>query len=137
MDVKDEADRVLEQIRLLLRRLDVSQRQVEQQAGFSRGYLSQLFARNMQLKYWQVIAILRVLDYSPRRFFAELYPEPYDSALEIFRRRSPPLTEELADSLEKLYPEGLPSVYELQLRVERCETAISELQRRGRRRPAS
>lgn len=136
MNVKDEAfkaeaQRVLEEIRRLIQLSDLSQREVEKRVGFSRGYLSQLLARNVDLKYWHLMAILRVLNYAPRRFFAEVYAEPYDSALETFKRKSRPPSGELGSALEQLYPDQPESIRRLQQRIERCEKAIAELQRRG------
>lgn len=134
---KNEAYRILEEMRRLIRREGLSQRQVEKRVGFSKGYLSQLLARNMDLKFWHIAAVLRALDYSPRRFFSEVYAEPYDSALEIFRQKSQAVSGELAGALEKLYPDDPEPIRQLQKRVERCERAISELRRRRVARPPS
>ena len=132
MNPKDEAQRVLERIRLSIRQAGLSQRKVEERAGFSRGYLSQLLARNLDLKYWHLVAILNVLELSPGRFFSELYPEPHPTAaLKAFRGASGRLSGELDRDLDRVYGRRPGAVQELRERLERCERAISELEAKG------
>lgn len=128
MDPQEEAHRILEEIRRLIRKSGLSQRKVEQLAGFSKGYLSQLLARNLELKYWHVIAILEVLEIYPARFFTLVYPPVRHSALERFRDSSQPTSEELATELSRLYGSGIQSMRQLRQRMESCEKAISQLQ---------
>ena len=132
MNPKDEAQRVLERIRLSIRQAGFSQRKVEELAGFSRGYLSQLLARNLDLKYWHLVAILDVLELSPAHFFGGLYPDAGPiSALHGFRDTSEPLSSEIDHDLNRVYGEGSGAVHELRERLERCERAISELEAKG------
>lgn len=131
MDPQEEANRVLEEIRQLIRKSGLSQRKVEQRVGFSKGYLSQLFAHNLELKYWHVHAMLQALEIQPARFFAQVYPVRHRSALEHFRSTSQPTSEELAAELGRLYGSGMQSMRQLRERVASCEKAISELQHSG------
>ena len=131
MDPKEETIRVLKEIRAVITSSGSSQRKVETRAGFSKGYLSQLLAQNLDLKYWHVIAILRALDHSPDHFFARLYPERRPSALEHFRTRSQPLSQELDAELSRLYGSGIRSLRSLRERLESCEKAIADLETSG------
>lgn len=130
-DWKAETGRVLEEIRRLIRESDLSQRKVEERAGFSKGYLSQLLARNLDLKVWHVLAILDVLGRAPGELFEAVFPRTRLAALEQFRRSSQPLGHETDEVLSRLYRYGVESLDELRGRLERCEEAIDDLERRG------
>ena len=65
---------ILEELRLMIRRSELSQRQVEEAAGFSRGYLSQLLAQNLDLKVWHLLAILDIFGEAPGDFFRRVRP---------------------------------------------------------------
>ena len=121
----------LEEIRRLVQASEISQRKVEQRAGFSRGYLSQLLARNLDLKMWHVLAILDALGHNPGEFFSRLYPGTRFPALERFQRTSKPLSEEMDETLGRLYKFGVESLNELRDRLSRCERAVSKLEAMG------
>lgn len=123
----DEVDRVLEHLRRRIKRSDLSQRRIEELCGFSKGYLSQLLARNLDLKVWHVLAMLDVLDVTPPDFFLELYPSRQYPALEEFRRMARPLSDDTDRLLEGLYQFGVDSLRDLRGRLERCEQAIGQL----------
>ncbi len=131
MDWKIETRRVLEEIRRLIKQSDLNQRKIEERAGFSRGYLSQLFAENITLKVWHVLAILKVLDQSPADFFCRLYPSKRLHALEQFRLSSEPMSQELDSKLGRLYNFGVSSLQNFRQRLERCEGAIGQLEAKG------
>ena len=127
----------LEEIRRLVRRSGLSQRKVEERAGFSKGYLSQLLARNLDLKMWHVLAILDALELNPGLFFLRVYPATRFRALESFQRASKPLSQELDEVLVRLYSYGAESLDEFRQRLGRCEQKLEEMGpdgRRGRRR---
>jgi len=131
MDPKTEAGRVLEEIRALIRESGISQRKIEQKAGFSKGYLSQLLANNLDLKYWHILAIVEAMGSTPDRFFRGLYPSRRHSALEQFRASSEPTSEELEAELSRLYGSGVESLRQLRRRLEGCEKALQELEDTG------
>ncbi|RMH23482.1 MAG: XRE family transcriptional regulator [Acidobacteria bacterium] len=132
MDPRYECRRVLDEIRRLIKRSPFSQRQVEARAGFSRGYLSQLLAENLDLKLVHIIAILEVLEVSPGHFFRTLYPDPRESALARFKSRSQlAASAALNRDLDALYDAGLESLKQLRRRLERCEDAVERLERMG------
>lgn len=123
-----ETGSALEEIRRLIKSSDLSQRKVEARAGFSKGYLSQLLARNLDLKVWHVLAILDALGFDPGEFFGRVYPRKRFRALDRFRRSSQPVTEEMDEVLVRLYGYGVESLNDLRGRLERCESAISKLE---------
>jgi len=131
MDWKAEATPALEEIRKMVKDSGLSQRQVEERAGFSKGYLSQLLARNLDLKLWHVLAILDVFGRSPAEFFSNVYPCSRNPALRQFRSRSQPLTDEMDEVLAHLYKFGVESLEDLRKRLARCEQAISQLETLG------
>lgn len=71
-----ELDEAVEQVRRRLRdqvRLSpLSQRQIEDNLGWSRGYLSQVLQGHITLSVGHLMGILRALDRRPEDFFAEL-----------------------------------------------------------------
>ena len=117
----------LEEIRRLVQASGLSQREVEERAGFSKGYLSQLLARNLDLKVWHVLAVLDALKHSPGEFFAQVYPTSRFPALERFRETSRPLSQEMDEVLGRLYQYGVESLNELRGRLTQCERKIEDL----------
>lgn len=116
----------------MIKRSEFSQRQVEEMAGFSKGYLSQLLARNLDLKVWHILAILDVFKVGPSQFFERLYPAAgRAAALESFTERSEPLADDLDKALSTLYRVGVDSLGQLRERLERCEKAVAELESKG------
>ena len=132
---RSDVKAILEAVRLMIRRSELSQRQVEERVGFSRGYLSQLLAQNLDLKVWHLLAILDLFDESPSTFFARLGMGPARDALSDFAAAEP-LDVELAESLDRLYHVGVGSLARLRRRLERLDEAVGELERRGLVTPA-
>ncbi|MDA8017193.1 MAG: helix-turn-helix domain-containing protein [Thermoanaerobaculia bacterium] len=135
-DRRTEIVPVLEAIRTMIRRSDLSQRMVEKQAGFSKGYLSQLLAHNLDLKVWHILAILDVFDVQPADFFEDVFPRPKrmtlgGQALEEFIHGAEPLPEDIETSINQLYRLGVDSLTELRMRLGRCEKAVDQLEARG------
>ncbi len=128
---KSETTPALEEIRRLVQASGLSQREVEERAGFSKGYLSQLLARNLDLKVWHVLAILDALKHSPGEFFGQVYPASRLPALERFQETSRPLSQEMDEVLGRLYQYGVESLNELRGRLTRCERAVTKLEDLG------
>ena len=131
MDWKLETQPALEEIRRMIKASGLSQRKVEQRAGFSRGYLSQILSRNLDLKVFHVLAVLDVLGCGPGEFFARAYPakKKRRRALDEFRGASETVTDEVDEVLGRLYAHGVESLDELRGRVARCEQSIARLER--------
>lgn len=128
---KSETGPALEEIRRLVQVSGLSQREVEERAGFSKGYLSQLLARNLDLKVWHVLAVLDALKHSPGGFFAQVYPARRFPALERFQESSRPLSQGMDEVLGRLYEYGVESLNELRGRLTRCERAVTKLEDLG------
>ena len=119
--------RILDRIRLLIYLSDTTQREVESRVGFSRGYLSQILGGTVEIKYWQLLAILQAIDFEPSEFFAKLFPRRRHPALEVlddFRRQA---GEPLSRDLAELFAYGIESIVDFRERLERCEDALEEL----------
>lgn len=131
-DRKHEVAPIVEEIRTMIRRSELSQRRVEELAGFSKGYLSQLLAQNLDLKMWHVLTILGVFDMSPAEFFEGVFPRARSGgALESFVDGSQPLAGDIEMSIHQLYRLGVESLTEMRMRLQRCEKAINQLEARG------
>lgn len=130
-DWKAETRPVLDEIRRLIRYSDLSQREVEKSAGFSKGYLSQLLGQNLDLKIRHVLAILEVLEVPPSQFFQRVYGRyPDDSrpaSLDVFQTGSAPLDQDLRRQLETLYRERTDVLEILERRLDRCESSVDQL----------
>ncbi len=122
MDTQTLTSRILERVRLSIFFSDLSQRELERRIGFSRGYLSQLLGGAVELKLWQLLAILHAMELEPSEFFVELFPRRRQPAL-ARRARQQPLSLELA----QLYTFGIESMADFHERLERCEDALEEL----------
>lgn len=107
--IQEEIHRLLYVLRVAMRMLDVSNRDVEKRLGLSYGYLSRLFSGSIELKVEHILQILDVLGLTPAEFFQLAYP----------RRNTPPseAAERLRSILEGLGPlpaeEPPPAVREL------------------------
>ena len=115
----------------MIERSPLSQRRVEEQVGFSRGYLSQLLAQNLDLKVWHVLAVIDVFGGHPGEFFSKVYPVRRH---ELVDRSSVavPSGQEIDDVLERLYSLGADSLSKLRQRLERCEQSIAEFESQDR-----
>lgn len=128
MDAESLTRRILERVRQLIFLSDVTQREVEKRVGFSRGYLSQLLGGTVEIKYWQLLAILHAMELDPAEFFSELFGRRRHRALDVLdevRRRGE--REPLSLELARLYAFGIESIADFHLRLERCEDALEEL----------
>lgn len=129
IDAKQEAHRLLERLRLLVYFSPLSHREIEQRAGFSRGYLSQILRGKVELKFRHVLIILDAIESSPEELFSELYPyrrgaaELIDSLPAGSRLREQPFVSQLA----QLFAFGIEALVDLYERLERCEDALFEL----------
>lgn len=126
--------RVLEQLKVRVYLAKLSQRQIEERLGFSRGYLSQVLGGFVDIKLWQVLAILYVIGIEPGDFFAELFPRhrsPITDTLEDYERHAVQDENKLNVELARLYGFGIESMADFRDRLERCEEALDELEEQG------
>jgi len=83
--IQEEIQRLLQVLRLAMRILDVSNRDIEKKLGLSYGYLSRLFSGSIELKVEHILLISDVLGLTPAEFFQLAYP-----------RKTAPLSESAA-----------------------------------------
>lgn len=114
--VQEEIQRLLHVLRVAMRILDVSNRDVEKRLGLSYGYLSRLFANTIELKVEHILQITEVLGLTPAEFFQLAYPRktspPSDAATRMrailegigpFQpEERPPSSEASSEELEKM-----------------------------------
>jgi len=84
--IQDETQRLLHVLRVSMRILDVSNRDIEKALGLSYGYLSRLFAGSIELKVEHIFQILGVLGLTPAEYFHYAYPRKPSPPSEAFTR---------------------------------------------------
>lgn len=135
VDWRDQTEPALHEIRRILERTGVTQRHLEERLGFSRGYLSQLLSRNLDLKLWHVLAILDGLGEAPGSFFARVYPGYHRSPLDRLEEDMTPLSEEIDATLARLYGRAkVDSPRQFRDRLAVCEEKILRLEANIRKR---
>jgi transcriptional regulator with XRE-family HTH domain len=77
---------ILDTLKTAMRLLDVTNREVESRMGWSHGYLSRIFAGNIELRVEHVIDIVRILGLSPSEFFDLAYPRLPDPPSPVAER---------------------------------------------------
>src|SRR5687768_7927372 len=85
--IQEETQRLLQVLRVAMRILDVSNRDIEKALGLSYGYLSRLFSGSIELKVEHIFQILGVLGLTPAEYFHFAYPRktspPSEAAMRI------------------------------------------------------
>ena len=126
----EERDQAVTTLRAELHRLvresPKTQRDIERENGYARGYLSQVLNDHMSLTARHVLGILRSLEIPPGRFFSRLFPGSEDSVLagpgaveSVFSRYATGDRE----------PDGMLS--EIRERMAVYDSAIRELREKG------
>lgn len=77
---------ILDTLKTAMRLLDVTNREVESRMGWSHGYLSRIFAGNIELRVEHVIDIANILGLSPSEFFDLAYPRLPDPPSPVAQR---------------------------------------------------
>ena len=121
--VQEEIQRLLYVLRVAMRMLDVSNREVEKKLGLSYGYLSRLFSGSIELKVEHILQILEVLGLTPTEFFQLAYPRRNAPASESASR-----LRSILEGLGPLPPEEHPTVRELS--PEELEAIVSKVLRK-------
>ena len=121
--IQEEIQRLLYVLRVAMRMLDVSNREIEKRLGLSYGYLSRLFSGSIELKVEHILQIVEVLGLTPAEFFQLAYP----------RRNTPPseAAERLRSILEglgPLSPEERPPVQPMS--AQELEAIVSKVLRK-------
>lgn len=117
-----ETARVLRRLADLVEDSDLRRYEIEDRAGFNKGYLSQLLWGNVELKVWHVHALLGALGRNPAEFFGALFPMP-----------RPPMSAATATGLRVnadvvcIYSLGIEAVESLRARLDVCEQGLRRL----------
>jgi len=130
-----EAERILRRLKLLIHLSKPTQREIEERAGMSRGYLSQILGGNVELKLRHLFLVLEALAIEPREFFSQVYPgqrfDAFQAIEKLWVQGSRPSDRQLRLELARLYGFGIETVLELRHRLETCEAALRELEQLG------
>lgn len=81
MSLEEDVVRVRTRLREIVRLSSVSQRQIEERLGWSRGYLSQVLQGHITLSIAHVLAILKTLGAEPSQFFHSLFGGATESSV--------------------------------------------------------
>lgn len=120
---------MLDRLRLLVHYAPETPRDLEERAGFSRGYLSQILGGHLPLRVEHLLAMILALDLEPAEFFDGLFS---DSRFRLRQPGQPPrrrdATQALALELAKRYGVGLESLDDLLRRLEDYEAGQRRLE---------
>lgn len=121
--IQEEIQRLIQMLRVAMRILDVSNRDIEKQLGLSYGYLSRLFSGAIELKVEHILQIVEVLGLTTAEYFQLAYPRraipPSDAAVRmrtILDGFSPSVSEERAfggmstEEMEKMVARALQKI---------------------------
>lgn len=125
---------VLDRLRWRIQCSPLTQRALERNLGFSKGYLSQVLRGHVDLKLNHLLSLLEALEVDPGSFFSEFGEEPPATgrAAEL-----PPPTSGAArperdiGGLVRLYGMGMQSLDDFERRLVRCERALDEARSQG------
>lgn len=120
-----ETRRALAFLRDLIEDSDLLQREIEDRAGFSRGYLSQLLNGHIDLKVRHLEPLFEALGLLPGHFFGALFPP----VRRRVRRAGPRPELKVSKDVIRIYGFGIAEARELRQRLERCEERLEELAR--------
>jgi transcriptional regulator with XRE-family HTH domain len=85
MSEKAEIDRLLNVLRVVVRLLGLSNREIERRLGLTPSYVSRLFAGAIELKVEHILSIVRAVGLEPWEFYELAYPRRSDAPSEAFR----------------------------------------------------
>ena len=94
---KKEADRIIGKLKVAIRLLGFTNREIERRLGYTPSYLTRLFSGQIELRFEHIVDIAQAMGLTADEFFAFAYPA----------RNDPP--SETAGQLEALLEELRPS----------------------------
>lgn len=94
---KKEADRIIGKLKVAIRLLGFTNREIERRLGYTPSYLTRLFSGQIELRFEHIVDIAQAMGLTADEFFAFAYPP----------RSDPP--SETAGQLEALLEELRPS----------------------------
>jgi len=85
MNEKEEVERLLNVLRIVVRLLGLSNREIERRLGLTPSYVSRLFAGAIELKVEHILSIVRAVGLEPWEFYELAYPRRPDAPSEAYR----------------------------------------------------
>jgi transcriptional regulator with XRE-family HTH domain len=85
MNEKEEVERLLNVLRVVVRLLGLSNREIERRLGLTPSYVSRLFAGAIELKVEHILSIVRAVGLEPWEFYELAYPRRADAPSEAYR----------------------------------------------------
>ncbi|HEV2856580.1 MAG TPA: helix-turn-helix transcriptional regulator [Thermoanaerobaculia bacterium] len=98
---RQEADRVIGKLKVAIRLLGYTNREIERRLGYTPSYLTRLFSGQIELRFEHIVDIARAMGLTADEFFAFAYPPRSDQPSEAFQQ--------LNDLLDELRPAPPPS----------------------------
>jgi len=125
-EASEQTRLILDHLRDMVEDSDIPRREIEDRAGFSRGYLTQILGGRAPLKLAHLAAILEGIDASFASFFGEVFPSwPPRRGQRGYRLPA------VNRNVLGVYGHGLTSVHEFRERLARCEDALGKLKANG------
>src|SRR5215203_6545043 len=97
---KKEADRIIGKLKVAIRLLGFTNREIERRLGYTPSYLTRLFSGQIELRFEHIVDIARAMGLTADEFFAFAYPARNDSPSEAALQ--------LDNLLEELRPSPRP-----------------------------
>ena len=97
---KKEADRIIGKLKVAIRLLGFTNREIERRLGYTPSYLTRLFSAQIELRFEHIVDIARAMGLTADEFFAFAYPARNDSPSEA--------AQQLDSLLEELRPAPRP-----------------------------
>lgn len=120
---KKEADRIIGKLRVAIRLLGFTNREIERRLGYTPSYLTRLFSGQIELRFEHIVDIARAMGLRADEFFAFAYPARSDPPSETAGQLEA-LLEELRPSPR---PPKAPSSLSGDLTEEKIQTELQKL----------
>lgn len=83
---RQEADRVIGKLKVAIRLLGHTNREIERRLNYTPSYLTRLFSGQIELRFEHIVDIARAMGLTADEFFAFAYPPRNDEPSEAFRQ---------------------------------------------------
>ena len=97
---KKEADRIIGKLKVAIRLLGFTNREIERRLSYTPSYLTRLFSGQIELRFEHIVDIARAMGLTADEFFAFAYPARNDEPSET--------AQQLDNLLEELRPAPRP-----------------------------
>lgn len=123
--------RVLDSLREKVEASTLPRRDIEKRLGLSRGYLARLLSGDAEIRLWQILGLLDILEDRPAQFFREHFPITGPRLIHAATGR-PAAAPRLRVNREivGVYGLGIASIRELSDRLDLCERTLRILEAR-------